>query len=302
MMEFLYIPAIAAGLLVLKSCIHIVGGKRAFLVETFGRPNKKALMPGLNIIFPWPIQSVSGRINLQLQEIKTDVEIKTSDNVFLKLPVAVQYRADSDPYGAVKAFYELAEPREQISSFILNNVRQSGAKMTLEQLFQSRDQLQSVVLEELAHRFSTYGYIIEAVLVDQPQPSAEVQASFNKVIASQRLLEAARNEAEAARIKMVKSAEAEAESKKLQGEGIANMRKAIAEGIDESLRSIKKAAPGLSDGEIMDFLTATNRLDTISTAASTGNLIVLDINDDTSRTVAANLIGTEAAGRMKKGA
>ena len=278
-----------------KSGIHIVPGKTAKVIETFGRPNRYALMPGLNFTWPWPIQAVAGRLNLQLQEIKTNVAVKTSDNVFLQLPVAVQYRAADDAEGAVKAFYELADPREQIASFILNNVRQSAAKMTLEELFQNRDKLQQVVQEELSHRFAGYGYVIEAVLVDQPQPSEEVQASFNRVIASQRLMEAARNEAEAQRIKMVKAAEAEAESKKLQGEGIANMRKAIAEGMEVSFSKIRKAAPKLSDGEVMAFLTDTNRLDTLSGAAAQGNMVIVDLAGEGARQVALNTVGADVA-------
>jgi regulator of protease activity HflC (stomatin/prohibitin superfamily) len=283
-------------LYLLKSMVQIVPGKTAFIIETFGKPRQTALTPGLTLILPWPIQTVAGKMSLQLMEIKTNVAVKTSDNVFLGLPVAVQYRADDHPAGTVKAFYELAEPKEQISSFILNNVRQSAAKMTLEELFQNRDKLQLVVLEELAARFSTYGYIIEAVLVDQPQPSLEVQESFNRVIASQRLLDAARNEGEAQRIKLVKSAEAEAESKRLQGEGIANMRKAIANGIEESMKAIKKAAPQLSDAQILGFLTDTNRLDTISGAAAQGNMIVVDMQEaGAARQVALTGVGVTSA-------
>lgn len=303
-MEFGFlIGVLVVAAVLLKSMIHIIPGKTAYVVETFGRPNNRALTPGLNFTFPWPIQSIAGKVNLQLREIKTNVAVKTSDNVFLGLPVAVQYKADEEPAGTVKAFYELAEPEEQISSFILNNVRQSAAKMTLEELFQNRDHLQKVVLEELANRFSNFGYIIDAVLVDQPQPSAEVQESFNRVIASQRLLEAAKNEGEAQRIKMVKSAEAEAESKKLQGEGIANMRKAIAEGIEASMGKIKKAAPGLNDAQVLGFLTDTNRLDTISGAAAFGNLIVVDMQDDQSaRQLVMNTVGQVGAEKVGKAA
>lgn len=299
-MEVVWVGLLAFAALWVFTGIHIVAGKTAKVVETFGRPNRRALLPGLNFTWPWPVQRIAGRLNLQLQEIKTNVAVKTSDNVFLQLPVAVQYRADDDAEGAVKAFYELADPREQIASFILNNVRQSAAKMTLEELFQNRDKLQEVVQEELAHRFRGYGYIIEAVLVDQPQPSDEVQASFNRVIASQRLMEAARNEAEAERIKMVKEAEAEAESKKLQGEGIANMRKAIAEGMEASFGKIRKAAPKLTDNEVMSFLTDTNRLDTLSGAATHGNMIIVDMAGHDARKVALNTIGTEVVIRKPK--
>lgn len=291
---YIGIAVLALVAYLLKSMIQIVPGKTAYIVETFGKPLSHALMPGLHIILPWPIQVVVGKLSLQLLEIRTNVAVKTSDNVFLGLPVSVQYRANDDAYNTVSAYYELSDPRDQISSFILNNVRQSAAKMTLEELFQNRDQLQHVVLEELTSRFNTYGYIIEAVLVDQPQPSGEVQESFNRVIASQRLLDAARNEGEASRIKLVKEAEAEAESKRLQGEGIANMRKAIAAGIEESMLTIKKAAPNLTDAEIMGFLTDTNRLDTISGAATHGNLIVVDMQDSTSaRQIALTGIGAK---------
>jgi regulator of protease activity HflC (stomatin/prohibitin superfamily) len=261
---------------IVPSMVHIVRGKTAAIVETFGKPATRALMPGLQFTWPWPIQQVVGRMNLQLQAIRADVEVKTRDNAFVKLPVTVQYCPDNEPTGVVRAYYELANPAAQISSFILNTVRQSAAAMTIAELFENRSKIEDDVNATLGTRLRSMGYEIHAVLVDQPQPSPEVQISFNRVIAAQREAEAARMEAEAARIKQVGMAQAEAESKKLQGEGIAKQRRAIAEGAKEAMDLLRDAMPDLSSRELLSFMLETNRLDTLSVVGQQGNTLIID--------------------------
>lgn len=261
-------------LVLAPSVIYVVKGKTAVILETFGRPHQTAVFPGLHVKMPWPITNIVARVNLQLQEIHADVSVKTSDNAFMMLPVKVQYRASDDGVGAVKAHYELESPEKQITSYVLNNVRQTASSMEMTELYANRDAVESQVQTALSEQFARFGYSIENVLVDEPQPSIEVRDAFNKVIASKRLMEAARNEAEAARIKLVGAAQAEAESKKLQGEGMAQMRTAIARGLEEAMETMKKA--GLETGVAIQFLTDTNRLDTITSAATHGNTIIID--------------------------
>src|SRR3989344_4164801 len=268
------IPAI----IVLNNMLFTGHGKTAVILETFGKPHRKAKMPGLRIKAPWPITAIVGRVNLQQQERGENISVKTNDNAFVTLPVKVQYRASDDPAGAVKAHYELEHPEKQISSYVLNNVRQTASGLTMDELYVNRNALEQQVQDMLTERFARFGYIIENVLVDQPQPSSEVAEAFNKVIASQRLKEAAVNEAEATRIKLVATAKAEGESKKLQGEGMANMRKAVAEGLEISMETMKKA--GLTPQEAMAFLTDTNRLDALTQAAAHGNLVIVDTKQD----------------------
>ncbi len=258
----------------LPSVLYVVKGKTAVILETFGRPHKSAIFPGLRIKWPWPVTNIVARINLQLQEIHADVSVKTSDNAFMTLPVKVQYRASDDAVGAVKAHYELEAPEKQITSYILNNVRQTASGMEMTELYANRDSVEQQVQDALSEQFARFGYIIENVLVDEPQPSSEVRDAFNKVIASKRLMEAARNEAEAARIKLVGAAQAEAESKKLQGEGMAQMRTAVARGLEEAMATMAKA--GLKPEEAIRFLTDTNRIDAITNAAAHGNTIIMD--------------------------
>jgi len=161
-------------------------------------------------------------------------------------------------------------------------------------LYVSRDAMENQVKELLSEKFVHYGYTIENVLVDEPQPSQEVEDSFNRVIASERLKEAATNEAEAARIKLVGTAKAEAESKKLQGEGMAQMREAVAKGLEESMKTMQTA--GLSAEQAIAFLNETNRLDTITNASTHGNMIVMDAgkdNGDFAKTMAAVKTGSK---------
>lgn len=266
--------AILLLLWVLFTSIFIVRGKTAAILETFGKPHIEARLAGLQVKFPWPFTVVRARVNLQLQEIRADVSIKTKDNAFMMLPVKVQYRASDEPTGAVKAHYELENPEIQITSYVLNNVRQTASGMDMIELYANRDSMEREVQDSLSERFARYGYVIENVLVDEPQPSAEVRDAFNRVIASHRLREAAENEAAAERIRLVGVAEAEAESKRLQGEGMAKMREAVAKGLEQAMETMKKA--GLSSEQSMTFLTDTNRLDAITNSASHGNLIIVD--------------------------
>ncbi len=271
---FLFLFTVILLFFLLPTMVYVVKGKTAVILETFGRPHREAVFPGLRIKWPYPITSIVARVNLQLQEIHADVSVKTSDNAFMTLPVKVQYRASDDALGAVKAHYELEAPEKQITSYVLNNVRQTASGMEMTELYANRDSVEQQVQEALSEQFARFGYIIENVLVDEPQPSIEVRDAFNKVIASKRLMEAARNEAEAARIKLVGAAQAEAESKKLQGEGMAQMRTAVARGLEEAMGTMSKA--GIKPEEAIKFLTDTNRIDAITNAAAHGNTIIID--------------------------
>ena len=287
---------VVGGLLAL-TCIIIVPGKRAKVLETFGKPHTSARMPGLSFKLPWPITNIVGTVNLQLQEIGADVSVKTKDNAFMTLPVKVQYRASSDPQGAVKAHYELEDSEQQITSYVLNNVRQTAASMDMVDLYQNRDDIENQVQQALQERFTRFGFSIENVLVDEPQPSIEVRDAFNRVIASIREKEAAENIAEAKRIELVGVARAEKESKKLQGEGIAEMREAIATGMKQAMNTLKDA--GLNETQALSLLMDTNRLDTLGSAATHGNMVLVDMQSGSS-TLSDTITAVKAAQHTSK--
>jgi len=294
---FLFVLFGVAVLALLPTCFYIVHGKTAAILETFGQPHKEASTPGLHVKLPWPITHIVARVQLQLQEITQDVSVKTRDNAFMTLPVKVQYRASDVPTGSVKAYYELEEPERQITSYILNNIRQTAAGLNMVDLYQNRSDMEDTVQNTLTDRFEKFGYVIENVLVDEPQPSPEVKDAFNRVIASEREKEAALNIAEAKRIELVGIAKAERESKQLQGQGIAEMRDEIAKGLQKAIEEIKNA--GLTTEQAVALIMDTNRLDTLGSAATHGNMIMVDLKQDSAHgnAMAGVLAATKAIGR-----
>lgn len=263
----------------LATCVMMVEQQSAAVTEVFGR-FAAVKHAGLRFKLPWPISlerrlPEGGRVSLRLRELRETVSVKTTDNVFVVFPVAVQYRVMRDRVR--EAFYELESPQKQIASFVLNVIRTEGAKMSLEELYTAKQSVEDAVKTDLAPRMASYGFEIISVLVDQPQPPQEVQEAFNRVIAAQREMEAARNLAEAERIHRVGIALAEKESKRLQGEGIAAQRLAIAEGYREAMNKLTESMPDVSEETILAMLMMTNHWDTIRDASENpANVILLN--------------------------
>lgn len=249
---FISIPIIIV--LIAKS-IYIVRQQTACVVERLGR-FKRILQPGFHMVIPF-IDRVSRPVSLRIVQLDIKVDTKTEDNVFVKVPVAVQYQVNPDKVR--EAFYKLEDPQEQIESYVFDIVRAEVPRKTLDALFLSKDDISEAVQESLQKVMDEYGFIIRRSLITDITPDAKVAAAMNSINAAKRNREAAEHEAEAAKIKLVAAAAAEAESKKLQGEGTANQRKAIALGIADSVRILHEA--GVSEREANAILLATQYFD-----------------------------------------
>ena len=101
------------------------------------------------------------------------------------------------------------------------------------------------------------------MLVTDIIPDAKVKSAMNDINAAQREQVAANARGEAEKILVVKKAEAEAESKALQGQGIANQRRAIIEGLRGSIEEFQKAVGGASAQEVMQLVLVTQYFDTL---------------------------------------
>jgi regulator of protease activity HflC (stomatin/prohibitin superfamily) len=214
--------------------------------------------PGLNFKIPFTDRVVH-RINMRIQEIQVQVETKTEDNVFVRLAVAVQYQVH-DPYNA---FYKLSNPRGQITSYVFDAVRAKVPLMKLDLVFEAKDEIADTVREQLAGTMDDFGYTIIKALVVDIDPDQEVKDSMNRINAAERLKVAAKMEAEADKIRKVTAAEAEAESKHLQGIGVARQRKAIADGLSESAGLVKEHMDGVTSESVMALLLMTQYFDTL---------------------------------------
>ncbi len=253
------------GLLVLFAVGTILSGffqvrtAEAVVIQRMGKFLRVA-NAGINFKLPW-LDQIAGRIDLRVQQLALDVETKTKDNVFVKIPVSVQYHVI--PEKVYEAFYKLANPKQQISSYVFNVILGHVPKMILDDAFLQQSDIAIAIKEGLDDVMKTYGYAIDQALVTDIEPDEKVKAAMNDINAAQREQVAATARGEAEKILKVKQAEAEAQSKALQGQGIANQRKAIIEGLKDSVEAFSKAVEGSTPHDVMMLVLVTQYLDTM---------------------------------------
>jgi regulator of protease activity HflC (stomatin/prohibitin superfamily) len=262
-MESLYV--IALGLMVLIVLYVIFGSfftvstAQVAVITRFGKFLRVA-EPGLNWKSPF-FDSVAGTVSLRVNQITLTMETKTKDNVFVTIPISVQNRVR--PEKVYDAYYKLANPEAQIKSYVEQVILGHVPGMTLDEVFASQSSIALAVKQELDADMAGFGYEIVNVLVTDIVPDAKVKSALNDINAAQREQVAANARGEAEKILVVKKAEAEAESKALQGQGIANQRKAIIEGLQVSIEQFQKVVEGASAREVMQLVMVTQYFDTL---------------------------------------
>jgi len=229
------------------------------VVTRFGKFLRTA-DPGLNWKMPY-FDSVAGIVSLRVNQISLTMETKTKDNVFVTIPISVQNRVR--PEKVYDAYYKLSDPVAQIKSYVEQVILGHVPSMTLDEVFASQSSIAAAVKQELDADMATFGYEIVNVLVTDIVPDEKVKSAMNDINAAQREQVAANARGEAEKILVVKKAEAEAESKALQGQGIANQRKAIIEGLQNSVEQFQKAVEGATSKEVMQLVLVTQYFDTL---------------------------------------
>ncbi|HKL02847.1 MAG TPA: SPFH domain-containing protein, partial [Cryomorphaceae bacterium] len=204
-------------LIILFFSFFIVRQQTAAVVQRFGKFNS-VRTAGLQLKIPL-IDKIAGRINLRIRQLDVNVETKTKDDVFVRIKVSVQYVVLFDK--VFDAFYRLEDPQQQITSYVFDTVRAEVPKLKLDDVFEKKDDIAVAIRRELEQSMNEYGYGIIKALVTDIDPDVEVKNAMNKINASERQKVAAEFEGEAERIRIVAKATAEAESKRLQGRGIA---------------------------------------------------------------------------------
>jgi len=243
----------------LFNALFIVEQQTVKIVARFGKFLRVGVA-GMNIKLPF-IDSIAGCISLRVLQLDVPVETKTKDNVFIKLAISVQYRVKLE--SVYDAFYRLSNPTEQITSYIFDVVRAQVPKLILDDVFEKKDNIAVTVKAELADQMGEFGYDIIKALVTDIDPNAKVKAAMNEINEQQRLRMAAEQKGEAAKILRVKKAEGEAESLRLQGEGIAKQRKAIVEGLKDSISEFQKSVPGTRASDVMNLVLVTQYYDAL---------------------------------------
>jgi len=268
----LFLPIILGlSFLLIYGAVFIVKQQTAVIIETFGRFGS-IRQSGLQFKVPL-IQRIAGRLSLKIQQLDVIIETKTLDDVFVKLKVSVQFKVIKNK--VEDAFYKLDYPHDQITSYVFDVVRAEVPKMKLDDVFVKKDDIAIAVKSELNDAMFNYGYDIIKTLVTDIDPDAQVKAAMNRINAADREKTAAQYEGDAARILIVEKAKAEAESKRLQGQGIADQRREIARGLEESVEVLNKV--GINSQEASALIVVTQHYDTLQSIGqeTNSNLILL---------------------------
>ena len=292
-------------LVVLFAAFFMVKQQTAAIIERFGK-FQSIRHSGLQIKIPL-IDRVAGRLSLKIQQLDVIVETKTLDDVFVRLKVSVQYKVIRDK--VYDAFYKLDYPHDQITSYVFDVVRAEVPKMKLDDVFVKKDDIALAVKAELNDAMSDYGFDIIKTLVTDIDPDAQVKAAMNRINASEREKIAAQFEGDAQRILIVEKAKAEAESKRLQGQGIADQRREIARGLEESVEVLNKV--GINSQEASALIVVTQHYDTLQSIGeeTNSNLILLPnspqagsnmLNDMVASFTASNQISEAMKQQSKK--
>lgn len=256
---------------VLKT-LYTVRTSQAGVVERFGKFSR-VVRPGLHVLIPYAEKVYF--VNLQVQQAQFQVETKTKDNVFVQIPVSVQYQILDERIS--DAFYKLSSPQRQIESFVFNSILGHVPKLSLDETFEQQSGISVAVKVELDSIMSGFGFNILTALVTDIIPDAKVKTAMNDINAAQRSQVAAQARGEAEKVLKVKQAEAEAESKALQGKGIAAERQAIIDGLRSSIEHFREAVPGTTAEDVMSLVLLTQYFDTlkdIGTKSGTSTLFL----------------------------
>jgi len=283
-------------LLLISSGVFVVKQQTAGIIERFGKFTS-IRQSGLHYRIPL-IDKIAGRLSLRILQLDVIVETKTKDDVFVKLKVSVQYKVVKEK--VYDAFYKLEYPQDQITSYVFDVVRAVVPKMKLDDVFEKKDEIANAVKGELNDAMINYGYDIIKALVTDIDPDTEVKAAMNRINAAERKKVAAQYEGDAERILIVEKAKAEAESKRLQGQGIADQRREIARGLEESVDVLNKV--GINSQEASALIVVTQHYDTLQSIGgeTNTNLILLPnspqagsemLNDMVASFTASNQIG-----------
>lgn len=301
----LIVPLIILVILVVLAlqCVYIVPQQKVAIIERLGKFNRTA-PAGLRFRIPI-IERIAARVDLRTRQEEFAIDAKTKDNVTVTMSIAAQYRVSVTPgmspeqSGVWRSYYMLANPVAQMRSYLIDALRSSVPQYTLDEVFDKKDAIASDVNMTVSGLMVAYGFDVVSTLITSIDLPADVEQSMNRINSAQREKEAAQSLAEAERIKVVTEARARAEAMEQAGIGIAAQRKAIADGISESLSVIRDS--GVSATEANQLFIFTQWTDMMTEFARNGKMSTVVLPSDFSQTASmfeqmlvANEAGDEA--------
>lgn len=267
MISIVYI-VLAVAFLVLLASLRIVEQNTIAVVELLGKYNR-TLGAGLNILIPF-VEQIRERVTLRQQNFALSGHYPSKDKVIVTTATNLIYAVNGTDEGIKKYVYSLEDRRNSIAAAIENSLRTYVARETHEGILEKKEELAGHIKVDLETQFEEWGMLIKSFQITEVTFPIAISDAMSQVVASEQLRKAAENKGEAVKIQAIKEAEGEKERKRLQGEGIALEREAIAKGLRESIDVIKTAT-GKDTTDVMALITLTQYLDTLKSIGVSNN-------------------------------
>lgn len=229
------------------------------MIERFGKFSRLAEAGCFFVLYPF--EAVVGKVSVRLQQLNIVCETKTKDNVFVTVHVSVQYQVLRDKI--YQAHYILNDHKQQMTAYVYDQLRTAICDLTLDASFEAKESISFSIKTHLQEIMNEYGFQILQSLVTDISPDERVRNAMNEINSSKRYREASYQRAEGEKVVKVKRAEAEAESMYLSGVGVARSRKAIVDGLRDSIVEFSGNVSGASAKDAMDLLVLTQYFDTL---------------------------------------
>ena len=262
-------------IVLLSAALFVVPQQQAYIIERFGK-FLKVQFAGIHIRIPFVDRSAM-KTNMRVNQLNVQLETKTLDNVFVTVVASTQFRVN--PNDVATAYYELRDPAGQLRSYMEDALRSAIPALSLDDAFARKDDVAFDVQKTVGAEMSRFGFTVVKTLITAIDPSPQVKNAMDSSNAAQREKEATRQRAEAQRIQIETQAAADAEKTRLQGEGQANYRREIANGIVDQIKSLQAVGMNINDVnnvvlfnqylDVMRSLSESNNTKTVVLPAST---------------------------------
>ena len=289
----------------LKKGIYFVPQNRGYVIYTFGKYDK-TLAAGLNFIIPF-IQTVAADRNLKEQSIDVSSQSAiTKDNITLDID-GILFMKVTDAGAATN---NVTDYKMAVTQLAMTTMRNAIGSMELDECFQSRDAINSIILNSLTEATQPWGVMVTRYEIKDITPPQSIREDMEKQMTAERekrsviltaegvktaaiteaegLKSARVLDAEAAKAERVLAAEAYKESQILDATGKAEAIRLVAEADAHALITVGDSAKTVSGQSAVLLRLAQEAIAAHKAIADESTVVLTDgkTSDNIANTVA----------------
>ena len=268
-----------------NTIINFVPEKTVWHIERFGKYNR-TVQSGLSVITP-VIEKIAYVRSLKEHTIPISPQsVYTKDNVHADISGSIFYQI-LDPH---KAAYNIHDYEGALIALAASVMRKSVGKLSLDTLFQERENLNQEIVESLRKETESWGiklyrYEIQDIEVKNPETINSLQRQSNaerlkraEILESEGKQTAIINNSEGKKTEVINNAMAKAQSIKLVAEAEANEILIKAKAASESIELIAKALNKEGGKEAVSQQLASDYIGKYAKMIQAANTVIVPSN------------------------